>query len=37
MIQEMKLYINGQWVEGSSNHFIGIENPSTNEIIARVL
>lgn len=36
MIPEKKLYIDGQWVPGSSGAFIDIENPATNEIIARV-
>jgi len=31
-----KLYINGEWVEGSSGKFIDIENPADKSIIARV-
>lgn len=31
-----KLYINGEWVDGSSGEFIGIENPANKKIIARV-
>lgn len=36
MIPEKMLYINGQWVKGSSGLYIEVENPATNEIIARV-
>ena len=31
-----KLYINGEWVDGSSGEFIGVENPANKQIIARV-
>lgn len=31
-----KLYINGEWVDGSSGEFIDIENPATQQIIAKV-
>ncbi|KDR95472.1 Acyl-CoA reductase [Peptoclostridium litorale DSM 5388] len=31
-----KLYINGEWVDGSSGEFIEIENPANKQIIARV-
>ena len=31
-----KLYIDGKWIEGESGEFIEVENPATNEIIAKV-
>ncbi len=31
-----KIYINGQWVPGSTGQFIDVENPATREIFAKV-
>ena len=31
-----KIYINGQWVSGSTGQFIDVENPATREIFAKV-
>ena len=31
-----KIYINGQWVPGSTSQFIDVENPATREIFAKV-
>lgn len=32
----LKNYINGQWVESSSQHTLEVPNPATNELLARV-
>lgn len=37
MMPEMKLYIDGCWVEGVNRRFIEVENPATNQVIARVV
>ncbi len=31
-----KIYINGQWIPGSTGQFIDVENPATREIFAKV-
>lgn len=31
-----KIYINGQWVEPHTKEFIGVENPATKEIFAKI-
>lgn len=35
-MKRMKLYINGEWVDGLGKEYIDVENPATNEIIAQV-
>lgn len=35
-MKEHKLYINGEFVEGSSGTYIDVENPATKEVFARV-
>ena len=35
-MQELQLFINGQWVKSSGNVFIEVENPATRQIIAKV-
>ena len=35
-MKKYKLYIGGEFVESSSGHYIGVENPATGKIFAEV-
>jgi len=36
MIEQLKNYINGQWVESAATQSLDVHNPATNEVLARV-
>lgn len=35
-MKQLKLYIGGEWIDGTSGKFIEVENPATKEIFAKV-
>ena len=35
-MKKYKLYINGEWIDSTSDDYIKVENPATQEIIAEV-
>ena len=36
MTEKLKNYINGKWVESATTQYLDVNNPATNEVLARV-